>query len=561
MFLPIFQYIRLKGDISALTENMEIWHQIVSWFDLFSLEPSLVGLLLISFSLFLIRQIFAYINMVYSVTVREKIIQTQRNDLFSKYLNADSTYHDYLPIGDLVNVIINEVTKSVNGVMAPVGLAVHFIMSFGYLAVLFIISWEMTLASIFVFLVASSLTKFWIRSSRLVGRELVGSNTKMSEFMIGRLRSPRLVRLSGTEDSEKKEFLQLTEYQRNHSVHGGVLSAKTSVTIEPFLIGSSMLFLYVSSTVLILQIEMIGLYLVIALRLMPIVKGILTQWQTVQRLLGSIEAIESRFQSMELSVEIDKGDKELVDINDSIKFIDVSYCYRGNIENTLKSISFDILPNKITAIVGPSGSGKSTLVDLLPRIRNTTSGRIEINNININNYTLSSLRDLTAYLPQTPQIFTGTVASHISYGKNKITYDDMKKAAQLAGASEFIENLANGYDTLLGEGAVMLSGGQNQRLDLARALARKSKILIMDEPTSNLDTESQDKFFAAIDRIRNETKTTIIMVTHNLTSIATVDQIIVLNGGKVEAVGGHDRLIKGNSWYSNACRLQNTFSK
>ena len=264
---------------------------------------------------------------------------------------------------------------------------------------------------------------------------------------------------------------------------------------------------------------------------------------------------------MELSVEIDKGDKELVDINDSIKFIDVSYCYRGNIENTLKSISFDILPNKITAIVGPSGSGKSTLVDLLPRIRNTTSGRIEINNININNYTLSSLRDLTAYLPQTPQIFTGTVASHISYGKNKITYDDMKKAAQLAGASEFIENLANGYDTLLGEGAVMLSGGQNQRLDLARALARKSKILIMDEPTSNLDTESQDKFFAAIDRIRNETKTTIIMVTHNLTSIATVDQIIVLNGGKVEAVGGHDRLIKGNSWYSNACRLQNTFSK
>ena len=133
MFLPIFQYIRLDGDIDALTENMEIWHQVISWFDFFGLGISLTGLLVISFSLFIVRQIFSYTHMIYSVFIRENIIQIQRNKLFSKYLNSSSWLHDDLPVGDLVNITINEVTKSVNGVMAPIGLAVHFIMSFGYL--------------------------------------------------------------------------------------------------------------------------------------------------------------------------------------------------------------------------------------------------------------------------------------------------------------------------------------------------------------------------------------------------------------------------------------------
>ncbi len=555
IFLPVFQFIRLNGDLDALTENMEIWRQIIDWFNFFGLNPSLVGLLLVSFSLFLMRQIFSYIRMLYTTSVREGIIQTQRNNLFSKYLGADSTFHDSLPVGNLVNVIINEVTKAVNGIMAPLELAVHFIIFLGYLSVLFVISVDMTLAALCVFIVASGIPNVWIKNSTIIGRKLVNSNTKMSEFMVGRLRSPRLVRLAGTEVAEKDEFLQLTEVQRRHAIHLGILRAKTEFSIEPVLIGTSMIFLYFASTVLMLQIELIGLYLVIALRLMPIVKGMLTQWQTVQRLLGSIEAIENRLQAMKSSIEIDTGNKELRKIDNDIRFIDVNYCYPLRDEKALEGVSINIKSNETTAIVGPSGSGKSTLIDLLPRLRTLTSGNIEINGVNIEKYTLSSLRNFIAYLPQTPQIFNGTIRNHISYGKPKASFNEIKKAAQLAGMDGFISKLPDGYDTFLGEEAVKLSGGQRQRLDLARALVRRSSILILDEPTSNLDAESEDKFNIVMARIRKETNTTIIIVTHSLTSILTADKIVVLNSGKVEAIGTHNELVSGSSWYASAWRL------
>jgi ABC-type multidrug transport system fused ATPase/permease subunit len=416
----------------------------------------------------------------------------------------------------------------------------------------------MTLASIFVFLIASRLTSYWISQSKVVGRRLVESNTKMSEFMLERLRFPRLVKLSGTKSLEKREFLKLTTHQKNNSVHGGVLSAKTSVSIEPFLIASSLFFLYFSSTVLMLQIEIIGLYLLIALRLMPIVKGLLIQWQTVQRLLGSIEAIEGRFHDMELALEVDTGTMHTEDITSvDIEFNNVSYCYPTKKNNTLEDISFEIFPNTIVAIVGPSGSGKSTLIDLIPRIRNPKSGSIKINNTNINQYSLNTLRGLISYLPQKPQIFSGTVAEHISYGNDQIAQADIVEAAKLAGADEFIAKLDNGYDTLLGEGSIILSGGQNQRLDLARALARKSKLLILDEPTSNLDINSQVKFNSAISRIKNKTNVTIVMVTHNLSNFFNVDRVIVLKDGKVDADGTHNELIAGDSWYAMSLKDKN----
>jgi ABC-type multidrug transport system fused ATPase/permease subunit len=316
-----------------------------------------------------------------------------------------------------------------------------------------------------------------------------------------------------------------------------------------------MIFLYFASTVLMLQIELIGLYLVIALRLMPIVKGMLTQWQSVQRLLGSIEAIENRLQEMKSAIEIDTGNKELKKIDNDIRFVDVSYCYPLRSEKALDGVTITIKSNETTAIVGPSGSGKSTLIDLLPRLRTLTSGNIEINGVNIEKYTLSSLRNFIAYLPQTPQIFNGTIGNHISYGKPKASFNEIKKAAQLAGMDGFISKLPDGYDTFLGEEAVKLSGGQRQRLDLARALVRKSSILILDEPTSNLDAESEDKFNIVMARIRKETNTTIIIITHSLTSILTADKIVVLNSGKVEAIGTHNELVRGSSWYASAWRL------
>ena len=207
-------------------------------------------------------------------------------------------------------------------------------------------------------------------------------------------------------------------------------------------------------------------------------------------------------------------------------------------------------------MVGPSGSGKSTLIDLLPRLRSPTKGFIHVDGVNINNFTLRSVRQLISYAPQFPQIFNGTVKSHILYGKINATNEEVLEAAHLAGAESFIDKLPNGFDTILGDDAVKLSGGQRQRLDLARALVRKAPILIFDEPTSNLDAESEEIFKQVLGEIRKETNTTIIIVSHRLASIIDADKIIVLNQGKVEMSGVHSKLLSQDGWYAKAWNAQ-----
>jgi ABC-type multidrug transport system fused ATPase/permease subunit len=556
MFLPIFQFVKLEGNLNALIVESSFWQYAINSFYYFDIEPSLLILLLVSFIFFLTRQVFTYLRLVYNTVVTQRITQIQRNRMFSGYIKANTLYHDSIPVGNLVNVITTEVNSAVRGVMAPMELVVYMIMLIGYTSVLFFLSWQMTLISSIILLFTSYIPNIWIKKSAQTGRKLVSANTLMSEFLVGRLRSPRLVRLAGTEIAEKNEFYCLTKAQRKHTVFGSILKSKTEVVMEPIVIGLSLIFLYFAYTVLYLQIEMMGLYLVIALRLMPVVKGVILQWLSVQRFIGSIEVIEDRLKDMENSIEKDNGPESLIELEKFIAFDKVSYKYPSNKDNALKDISLVFNVNKMTAIVGPSGSGKSTLIDLLPRLRLPTDGVIKFDNKNIEKYKLKSLRKMIAYVPQSPQIFNGTVKNHILYGKNGATDDEVREAARIAGAEKFINQLPKGFDTLLGEDATKLSGGQRQRLDLSRALIRKSKILILDEPTSNLDAESEEAFGKVLAGILKKTNTTIIIVSHRLASIADSDQIIVLNQSKVESIGRHDELLKQKGWYAKAWKTQ-----
>jgi ABC-type multidrug transport system fused ATPase/permease subunit len=555
LFLPIFQFIRMQGDIQSLVSESPVWEYIVDWFRFVGFDVSLVVLLSISFSLFLGRQLFAYIRMVYQAAVTQQLVQTIRMRIFRRYLDADTAFHDQMPVGNLVNAMTVEVTQAVIGIMAPLNLFIYLIMIVGYVVILSILSWEMTLASVVVLFGASQVPKIWIRMSANVSRKLANANTEMSSFLVGRLKSPRLVRLAGTYDAEVDELRGLTQLQRKHSVFGSVLRARTEVVMEPVVIGLSLIFLYLAYTVLNMQIEIIGLYLIVALRLMPIVKGVITQLQTVQRFIGSIEVVDHRLSEMEVAKEKDTGILLINEFN-KLAFNEITFTYSGASIKALDRVTFEIKSGTMVAIVGPSGSGKSTMIDLIPRLRPLDSGTIRIGNVSVEEYQLLSLRKSIAFVPQSPQIFDGTVSNHIRYGKPNATDQEVMEAAHLAAADQFIEKLPDKYGSLLGEDAVKLSGGQRQRLDLARALVRKAPLLILDEPTSNLDAESEDAFHQALSRILKETNTTIIIVAHRLASIFDADQIVVLNRGKVEEIGKHHDLMQQNGWYRKAWEIQ-----
>jgi ABC-type multidrug transport system fused ATPase/permease subunit len=210
----------------------------------------------------------------------------------------------------------------------------------------------------------------------------------------------------------------------------------------------------------------------------------------------------------------------------------------------------------MTALVGPSGGGKSTLIDILVLLRRPAAGRVTIDGRDSRDYALDSLRRAVAYVPQAPQLFDVTAAEHIRYGRADASEAELREAAQRAGALAFLDAAPEGFALRLGEGGARLSGGQRQRLDLARALVRRAPILLLDEPTSNLDADSEHAVLDVLKRLRADKAATMIVIAHRLATVAMADQIVVLDGGRVAARGTHRELVAAGGWYAEAFARQ-----
>jgi ABC-type multidrug transport system fused ATPase/permease subunit len=556
LFYPIFQYINADGNIDLLIQSSRVWSYILTFISFIGMEISLEILLFFSFSAFIIRQLFMYIKTVYFAVINKKLEMQLSQKLFDNYLDADVEYYDSMPIGLMTNVLTREAVVATSAIMSPIELMTHLVMLIAFLSMLLLVSTEMTILAITVIAIASLLPRAWINQSEKVGKDLVNTNNTLTTFLVERLKSPRLVRLSGTKSGEKNEFNSLVNKQRKNFILATVLTSRTELVLEPVVILLSLIFLYISVTTLNMSVELIGVYLLISMRLIPTTKGTLLLFQSIKSSIGSIEAVKNRFQEMINSSEVDNGNLSLKNEKIEVVFNEVSYKYPSAKKLALKGLSFSILANKMNAIVGSSGGGKSTLIDLIPRLRMPSSGSIILNGSPIESFTILSLRRAIAYVPQNPQIFNGSIKNHIRYGNIHSTDKQVIEAAKLAGANDFINDLPDKYDTLVGEDAINLSGGQRQRLDLARALIQNAPLLILDEPTSNLDADSEQDFNETLVKIRNETNTTIVIISHRLSGISQADQIIVLNNGKIEGIGHHSDLLNSNGWYSTAWKKQ-----
>jgi len=558
MFIPIVQFIGLDGDLDALALQSDLWLYVIQFFEFIGVNISLLVFLVTAFLLFTVRQLIIFIRLFYQLRLTHFLIKTLRDRIFKSYLMANSIYHDKVPTGVLTNIMSTEVPKSVVGTLMPVEFIVYIIMAIGYTIILLFLSWEMTVASLLVFIVTSLIPRAWIRITTQIGRDLVNANTRATTFLISRLRSVRLIQLSGNEKSEFNNFYNLSMLQNKTSVLVGVIQAKTQLIIEPIVITMSLVFLYIAVEIIHMEVTMIGLYMVIILRMMPIIKSLILQFQNMQRALGSIEATVNRLKDLKKSKIVDNGTLVFDGLKHSIALNNVSFNYdlSDTDNNVIKNVSLNIPANLTTAIVGCSGSGKSTLVDLIIGMKNPNNGKIIIDNHECKEYKISSLLSSVSFVSQVPQIFNGTITNHIGYGEKNANINSIINAAKLAGASEFIENLSDGYNTVVGEDGARLSGGQRQRLDLARALMKKASILILDEPTSSLDAKSEHLFSVALKRIIKQMDTTILIITHRLASIVNSDQIIVMHNGQVESVGTHKQLITEDGWYKEAWDLQ-----
>jgi subfamily B ATP-binding cassette protein MsbA len=272
-----------------------------------------------------------------------------------------------------------------------------------------------------------------------------------------------------------------------------------------------------------------------------------------QQAMGASEKV---FHYLDLPEEIASkpGAPPLRTFTDRIEFDAVSFAYPGADVQQLKAVSLDIHRGEIVALVGPSGAGKTTFASLVPRFRDVTGGAIRIDGVDLRDYNLDSLRAMVSVVAQETFLFNDTVANNIAYGAGHSRKAAMIAAAKAALAHDFIEQLPEGYETVIGDRGVKLSGGQRQRLSIARALLKNSPILILDEATSHLDTESEMLVQAALANLM--TGRTSIVIAHRISTIRKADKIVVLDTGRIVETGSHDDLIRTGGVYQRLHELQ-----
>jgi subfamily B ATP-binding cassette protein MsbA len=236
-----------------------------------------------------------------------------------------------------------------------------------------------------------------------------------------------------------------------------------------------------------------------------------------------------------------------------IEFEHVAFAYTAD-SPVLKDVNFHIQPGQLVGVVGPTGGGKSTIVSLIPRFYDPTAGSVKIDGVDIRDYKFLALRDQIGYVLQETVLFEGTVRDNIAYGKKGVTPEEILEASKLANADEFISRMPHGYDTMVGERGETLSGGQRQRIGIARAIIRDNPILILDEPTAALDTESERLVIEALERLMKGR--TVITIAHRLSTIRDANKIIVLKGGVVAEEGTHDELLAKGGVYAELYRIQ-----
>ncbi len=419
----------------------------------------------------------------------------------------------------------------------------------GLLSVMFYQNWRLALFAIIMIPLASVASKSLGKRMGKISTQIQEINGLLTSFVLEIFKNHKIIKIFQKEDFENKRSEKYLEIFKSKAVKvQSVLIRATPIMeiLTGIMIGG--LIYYAGNLVLKNELEINNFFSFLAAMMLSYqpVRSLATLNMGIQQGISAAKRILPIIDSENL--DLNKG-KEFNLKNGSIEFKNVNFKYETVERNTLNNLSLNILGGKMTALVGHSGAGKSTIMNLIPRFYDLDDGKISIDEQSIYDVSAQSLRKHISLVSQDTTLFDDTIKNNIIYSKLNASDDEINEVIKLSHCEEFIKKLPNGLDTIIGENGIRLSGGEKQRLSIARAMLKKSQIILLDEATSSLDAETEEKIQNAINYLTKDRTT--LVIAHRLSTIINSNKIYVIDEGKVVAEGSHDSLIASSETYKN----------
>jgi subfamily B ATP-binding cassette protein MsbA len=507
--------------------------------------------------IFLLRSLASFGQDYLNAYIGQKMVLDIRSDLNHKLQRMSLAFFNRTPTGMMMSRVVNDVgliaSGVTNGAFSIFGDGISLI---AVLGAAFWIDWKLALIAFVVFPAAVVPVMQFSRRMRKVTKKAQKQLSGITILLQETYQGNRVVKAFGMEDYERNRFDAELRRLFRISMRASVIKAATGPMIEAMAAVAFLLVLWYGSESVAAGTRTPGTFGAFLAAMLIVYEPFKRLARTNNTIQQSLAAAERVFEMMDQPIEV-HDDPDAADLTGgahSIRFEHVKFRYGK--EWVLRDIDLEIPAGKVVALVGMSGGGKSTIADLIPRFYDVQEGTVSVDNIDVRKLRLESLRSQIGIVTQHTFLFNDTVRNNIAYGSKKKSQDEIVAAAVAANAHNFISRLPQGYDTLVGELGVRLSGGERQRIAIARALLKNAPILILDEATSSLDSESERAVQEALE-VLMQNRTTLV-IAHRLSTVRRADKIVVLVRGRIVEQGTHEELFAMGQEYRKLYDLQFT---